>query len=151
MTLNNLAILYRAHLRTQEAEHAYTEALTIRRRLAEANPDAYLPDVATTLNNLALLYRDIQRVQEAERAAIEAEQTLAPYWEANPTVHGDQMAKILLVRAALCESGGNVTEACTLARRALPAAYDPDLKEVLQRLIAEVCPSAEEAGSELSR
>ena len=55
MTLNNLAVLYRATQRMQQAERAYDEALAIQRRLAEANPDAYLPDVALTLNNLAIL------------------------------------------------------------------------------------------------
>src|SRR5439155_691694 len=54
-TLNNLAVLYRATQRMKEAETAYQEALSIRRRLAEANPDAYLPNVAMTLNNLANL------------------------------------------------------------------------------------------------
>jgi len=39
------------------AEEAYQEALSIRRELAKANPEAYLPDVARTLNNLANLLR----------------------------------------------------------------------------------------------
>ena len=43
MTLNNLANLYSATQRMKEAEQAYAEALAIRRKLAEANPDAYLP------------------------------------------------------------------------------------------------------------
>jgi hypothetical protein len=38
-TLNNLGILYRATQRLQEAEAAYTECLTIRQQLVQANPD----------------------------------------------------------------------------------------------------------------
>ena len=53
MTLNNLGLLYRQTQRLKEVEEASQEALTIRRRLAQANPPAYLPNVATTLNNLA--------------------------------------------------------------------------------------------------
>jgi tetratricopeptide (TPR) repeat protein len=47
-TLNNLGNLYRANNRMDDAEKAYDEALDLRRKLANANPDAYLPDVATT-------------------------------------------------------------------------------------------------------
>src|ERR1039457_2440373 len=71
-TLNNLAILYRATQRMKEAETAYREALGTYRRLAETNPEAYLPNVATILNNLAVLYSDTQRVKEAKIAFEEA-------------------------------------------------------------------------------
>jgi tetratricopeptide (TPR) repeat protein len=40
--------------------------------LAKANPEAYLPELATTLNNLADLYRATQRMKEAEAAYQEA-------------------------------------------------------------------------------
>jgi tetratricopeptide (TPR) repeat protein len=43
----------------------YQEALTTYRQLAEANPPAYLPDVAMTLNNLAVFYRDIDQLEKA--------------------------------------------------------------------------------------
>jgi tetratricopeptide (TPR) repeat protein len=72
MTLNNLGLLYSATQRMRDAEEAYAEALAIRRKLAEANPDAYLPDVATTLNNLAILYSATQRMSQAEEAYAEA-------------------------------------------------------------------------------
>src|ERR1035441_2879817 len=49
----------------KEAEEAHREALSIRRELAQANPEAHLmPDVAMTLNNLANLYRATQRMKE---------------------------------------------------------------------------------------
>ena len=44
----------------------YKAALEIRKRLAEANPQAYEPDLADSYNNLAILYRDTQRLAESE-------------------------------------------------------------------------------------
>jgi tetratricopeptide (TPR) repeat protein len=72
MTLNNLAILYSHTQRMKESEAAYLEALATYRKLGEANPEAYLPDVAMTLNNLAILYRGTQRMKESEAAYLEA-------------------------------------------------------------------------------
>jgi len=54
------------------AEEAYQEALSIRRELAKANPEAYLPDVAGTLKTWSLLYRATQRMKAAEEAYQEA-------------------------------------------------------------------------------
>jgi tetratricopeptide (TPR) repeat protein len=108
--------------------------------LAQANPEAYLPDVAMTLNNLANLYRATQRMKEAEEAYREAEDLLEPFWCANPEVHGDQMAKIWSMRALLCLGlEERSTDACALARRALAAAYDPGLKQGIQQLIDRLC------------
>jgi tetratricopeptide (TPR) repeat protein len=139
-TLNNLALLYSATQRMKQAEEAYREALSIRRELAQANPEAYLPDVAMTLNNLALLYSATQRMKEAEEACREAEGLLEPLWRVNPEVHGDQMGRILLMRALVCEAlGESSTDACALARRALAAAYDPGLKQGIQQRIDRLC------------
>ena len=54
------------------AEKEYKEALEIRRKLAEANPDAFLPYVATTLFNIALLRMSEHRKDEAKKACEEA-------------------------------------------------------------------------------
>ena len=40
----------------EAAEQGYQEALQIRRELARANPQTYLPDVAMTLINLGIFY-----------------------------------------------------------------------------------------------
>ena len=55
MTLNNLGLLQRDKNEFPAAEARYQEALAIQRRLAEANPQAYLPNLANMLNNLANL------------------------------------------------------------------------------------------------
>ena len=58
----------------------------------------------------------------------------------NPEVHGDQMAKILGMRALLCLGlEERSTDACALARRALAAAYDPGLKQGIQQVIDRLC------------
>src|ERR1019366_3257892 len=70
--------------RWRPAEAAYLEALAIRRRLAEANPEAYFPYLANSLNNLANLYNDTQRMTEAETAWLEALSIYRRTAEANP-------------------------------------------------------------------
>src|SRR5664279_6380136 len=51
-----------------------TEAVAIRRRLAEANPAAYLPDLAMSLNNLSVQQANTRHpaINEAWHAAIDA-------------------------------------------------------------------------------
>jgi tetratricopeptide (TPR) repeat protein len=61
-SLNNLAALYRAEGRYDEAEPLYREALE--RRRAVLGP--IHPDTLTSLNNLAFLYEDRGRSREAE-------------------------------------------------------------------------------------
>ena len=143
MTLNNLAILYSANNRMDDAEKAYDEALDLYRKLARANPDAYLPDVAMTLNNLANFYLSADRIQEAEKHATEAERILDPLWQANPELHGNLMARILWNRALIAEASRQPSEACALARRALAAAYDPVLKQSIQKLIDRLSPGSQ--------
>ena len=46
--------------------------MAIRRRLAQSNPQAYEPDVATTLHNLAILYSNTQRFSDSEEMFKEA-------------------------------------------------------------------------------
>ena len=124
-----------------KAEEAYNEALAVRRRLAEANPDAYLPDVATTLNGLTYLYLSNGQIDEAKASGSEAEQILDPLWQENPEVHGNRMARTLWTRARIAEAAkAPASEACALARRALAAAYDSALKESIQQLIDRLCP-----------
>ena len=54
MSLNNLAIRLAGLGRREEALAAIEEAVTIRRELAAARPDAFRPDLAVSLNNLSV-------------------------------------------------------------------------------------------------
>ena len=51
MSLNNQSARWRSWARREDALTAITEAVTIYRALAEAHPDAFLPDLATSLTN----------------------------------------------------------------------------------------------------
>ena len=96
MTLNNLAVLHKAKNEYGPALKEYEEALTIHRRLAEANPAAYLPYVATTLNNLAILHSD---KNEYESALGEYEEALAIRRElarVNPATYLPDVAMTLI-------------------------------------------------------
>ena len=50
----------------------FDEALTIYRKLAEDNPCAYLPDVATTLGNIAIYYQLVPDRERSINYAIES-------------------------------------------------------------------------------
>ena len=70
--VHTLGNLYIALNRFEDAENAHLEALDTHRKLAEKNPDAYLPDLAMTQNNIGNLYRNLKRFEDAEKAYREA-------------------------------------------------------------------------------
>ncbi|MGA3134357.1 MAG: tetratricopeptide repeat protein [Terracidiphilus sp.] len=142
MTLNNLAILYGNSQRTLAAERAYNEALAVYRDLAEVDPDVYLPYVALTLNNLANLDNSTGRTQEAETHAAEAERILESLWQANHELHGDNMARILGMRALVAEANQQPAAACAYARRARAVVYDTTLKQRTQKDFDRLCPES---------
>ena len=71
-TLNNLANLQDDLGRYDDAEKNYQEALRIRRKFAESNPNAYMPDVALTLWNLSCLKSGQEKFKEERETWIEA-------------------------------------------------------------------------------
>ena len=79
--------LYSDTEKYEQAENAYREALQIRKRLAEINPDTYLPDVARTQNNFGTLYSDTEKYEQAENAYREALQTYKRLAEINPDAY----------------------------------------------------------------
>ena len=58
--------------RREDALTAIEEAVTIRRDLAEALPEAYLPSLATSLNNQSSRLADLGRREDALTAIEEA-------------------------------------------------------------------------------
>ena len=69
--------------RREEALAAIEEAVAIRRQLAEARPDAFLPDLATSLNNQSACLAELGRREEA-LAAIEEAVTIYRQLAAGP-------------------------------------------------------------------
>jgi hypothetical protein len=57
----------------EEALAAIEEAVTTYRELAQARPDAFLPNLATSLNNLASVLTSLGRTGEANAAQAEAD------------------------------------------------------------------------------
>ncbi len=83
-TLNNLGILDQDQNRMEEARTAFEEALTIRRQLAQQDPETHLPYVATTLNNLGRLHAAQSRMEEARVAYEEAHDIYARLAKKDP-------------------------------------------------------------------
>ena len=59
---NILGNLYSNTQRLQEAEEVYLNALEIKKRLAEKNPAAFEPDLATTYSYIGILYNDMKKL-----------------------------------------------------------------------------------------
>ncbi len=90
--LNNLANLKQTKNELNNAESNYLEALKIRRQLAKKNPDAFLPDVATTLNNLAVLQKNRNQLKKAETHYDEALKIYRKLAQKNPQAYTGTLA-----------------------------------------------------------
>ncbi len=119
MTLNNLAVLYKAQNQHQEALKAYQEALSIRRDLAQANPSVYNPYVANILNNLANLYQVQNQNQKALQAYQEALTLYRDLAQANPSVYNPYVARTLNNLAVLYKAQNQNKEALQAYQEAL--------------------------------
>ena len=134
---NTLGNLLRATNRLPEAEERYREALAIRRRLAEANPAAYEPDLAMSCNNLGVLLSDTNRLPEAEERYREALAIYRRLAEANPAAYEPDLAascnnlgNLLSDTKRMPEAEACYREALAIYRRlaeANPEAYEPDM------------------------
>ena len=117
--------------------HVAREAVTIYRRLAEANPTAYLPNLATSMNNLGLRLSNLGRREQALAPTEEAVTIYRRLAEANPTAYLPDLAASMNNLGILLSNLGRqdqalipTEEAVTIYRRlaeANPAAYLPDL------------------------
>jgi tetratricopeptide (TPR) repeat protein len=72
MSLHNLGAVLSEMGRRVEALQATQEAVDLYRRLAQQNPDAFLPYLAGSLNNLGAMLSEMGRREEALQAAQEA-------------------------------------------------------------------------------
>ncbi len=99
--LNNLAILHSKKNEFDAAETEYSEALSIFRTLADANPSVFLPYVAMTLNNLAILHSEKNEFDAAETEYSEALEIRMNLADANPSVFLPYVAMTLYNLASL--------------------------------------------------
>ena len=75
-SLNNASVFLSRLGQREEALAAATEAVTIRRDLARARPEAFTPDLAGSLNNLANVLSKLGQREEALAVAREARDLL---------------------------------------------------------------------------
>jgi tetratricopeptide (TPR) repeat protein len=130
--------------RMEEAKDSYTHALGNWRKLAETNPDAYLPDVAWTLYSLANLQNDTNRYAEAEPNYSEALEISRKLAETNPDVYLPDVAITLYNLAKLqrdtnryAEAEANYTEVLEIRQKLAetnPDVYLPDVAMTLYNL-----------------
>jgi len=124
----------------KKAMPLYQEALGIYQKLAEKNPEAYLPDVAMTLNNLAVLLKDQGQFAEAKEAYQEALGIYQKLAEKNPEAYLPDVAMTLNNLAVLLKDQGQFAEAKEMYEECLDirvdlfqknqGAYAPDLAEI---------------------
>jgi tetratricopeptide (TPR) repeat protein len=142
--LDNLGVQLSVLGRRKDAVAAAEEAVTIYRRLAEANPAAYLSGLASALNNLGVLLSELGRLDEALAAAEEAVDIGRQLAEANPAAHlpdlaaalanlGNRLAELGRRKEALAPTNEATTHYRRLAE-AHPAAYLPNLAMALYNL-----------------
>jgi hypothetical protein len=97
--------------------------LTIRRQ------PAYVPYVARTLNNLAALHftqGDLTLAHELNAEALTINRTL---WQHHPTVHGDALARTLVLKVMLLQQErAEVVTVCALLQELGTVTYSNSLK-----------------------
>ena len=137
-TLSNLMGLdYSAQNDFTAAENQYRKALEIRRKLAQMNPDDYLPDLAQICNNLAILLGSTNAFKDAEKLYREALKICRNLSEEDPDAYLPVLATNCNNLAVLYCNTGSFKEAEELYREALkiyrdlveknPDAYLPSL------------------------
>ena len=84
MALNNLGNSQFDKNEFEDALKSYKEALDIRRKLAQANPQTYLPYVAMTLNNLGNLQSGKNEFEDALKSYREALEVYRELAQPNP-------------------------------------------------------------------
>ena len=120
------------------------EAVELYRALAEASPQAYMPDLAMSLNNLANRLSEVGERGEALGVAREAVDLRRVLAEASPQAYMPDLAMSLNNLANHLSAVGEHGEALVAAREAVelyralaedsPAAYTPDLAGALNNL-----------------
>ncbi len=130
--------------RREEALSPAQEAVRIHRKLSEANPDAFLPNLAMSLNNLAAFLSALGRREEALSPAQEAADIYRKLSEANPDAFLPNLAGSLNNLANRLSELGRREEALSPAQEAVrihrklseanPDAFLPDLAASLNNL-----------------
>ncbi len=117
MSLNNLALRLSELGRRDEALAPAQEAVIIYRKLAQKNPDAFLPDLARSLGTFGGILMELERVREAARNFKEGLDSLLPVAERLPAAFAPLLRALLRGYVRTCQEGGIVLDT-SLADRA---------------------------------
>ena len=128
----------------EKARRHYEEVLQALRELAKKNPEAYLPDVATSLNNLGVLLcdtNDLKKAQDCYKEALQIHRELA---QQNPEAYLPKVATSLNNLGVLLHNTNDLKKAQDYQEEALqirrklaqqnPRAYLPDVAVTQQNL-----------------
>jgi tetratricopeptide (TPR) repeat protein len=105
--------------RREDALTAIEEAVKIRRALAAARPDAFLPDLAGSLNNQSNLLRDVGRREDALTAIEEAVKIRRALAAARPDALLPDLAASLNNQSILLRDVGRREDALTAIEEAV--------------------------------
>ena len=143
-SLNDLSVRLGDLGRPEEALAASEEAVSIRRELAAARPDAYRPDLALSLHNLSVRLADLGRPEEALAASEEAAETYRELAGGRPDTYRPYLAGALNNLSVRLGDLGRPEEALAAIQEAAetyrelaaarPDAYRPDLALSLHNL-----------------
>ncbi len=130
--VKNLKNLNTDGKRMDEARRHFERALDLRRHLAQQNPEAYVPEIATTLQNIGRLDRLQNRMNEATQHYEEALKILRQLAQQNPNRYLGNLAMALNDFVLLEATQGRMDEAHQHGEEALK----------IHRLLAERYPDA---------
>ena len=128
----------------EKARRHYEEVLQALRELVKKNPEAYLPDVATSLNNLGVLLcdtNDLKKAQDCYKEALQIHRELA---QQNPEAYLPKVATSLNNLGVLLHNTNDLKKAQDYDEEALqiyrglakknPEAYLPKVATTLNKL-----------------
>ena len=128
----------------EKARRHYEEVLQALRELAKKNPEAYLPDVATSLNNLGVLLSDTNDLKKAQDYYEEALQIRRELIGKNPEAYKPDVATTLNNLGSLLRATNDLKKAQDYYEEALqirrelreknPEAYKPYVATTLNNL-----------------
>ena len=126
------------------ARKYYEKALRMYRKLSEQNPEAYMPNIATTLNNLGILLKNTNELEQARTYYEEALEIRRELSEQNPEAYKPAVARSLNNLGILLKDTNELEKARTCYKEALairrelskqnPEAYMPDVATSLNDL-----------------
>ena len=105
--------------RFTDSEQMHQLALEIYKRLADANPQAYNPDLGDSYNNLGVLYCDMQRFADSEQMFNSALEIYKRLMGENSFIYGQRLANCLFGFANLQVKQEKYAEAISPFEQAL--------------------------------